>query len=102
MTSAPYGQSNFGWNLGSAPQAAPPPYPMPQAPSQNYPVYPPSNSYPSYPQQNNDPGDPGIEEVVSPRKDAGSGSFAHYILKWVSDGFKIYSRKIGRDKIDWN
>lgn len=79
---APYGnqaQSNFGWNLGGPPQAAPP-YPMQQ------PV-----SYPSYPSQNynqdNEPSEPGIEEEANRKKDAGPGSFAHYIIRWVSKKF---------------
>lgn len=51
-----------------------------------YPSTYPSN--PSYPSQNynqdNDPSEPGVDEFVSEKKDAGVGSFAHYIVKFVS------------------
>lgn len=81
---APYAQSNFGWNLGSsAPQAAPPaslPYPSQAAPHAWVP------SYPNYPCSNYDetPDEPGVQEVIDNKKDAGPGSFAHYIVRFVS------------------
>jgi hypothetical protein len=58
---------NLGWNLG-APAAAPyPTMPMPQPP--------PSPRY--------DDSEPAVDEVFQ-SKDAGAVSFAHYIVKWVS------------------
>lgn len=75
-------QSAFGWNLGSAPpQAAPLPYPPQFSPHSYPPTHP-----PSYPCSNYDetPDDPGVEEVIGDKKDAGPGSFAHYIVRFVS------------------
>lgn len=46
-----------------------------------YPTYP---SYPSSHNQQDDSSDPGIEDVIPTKKDAGQGSFAHYIVRWVS------------------
>lgn len=58
---------NFGWNLGAPAAASYPTMPMPQPP--------PSPRY--------DDSEPGVDEIFQ-AKDAGSESFAHYIVKWVS------------------
>lgn len=70
---------------------------MPQVnPPQPYPsAYPPvTPSYPSsnyHYNQDDNPGDPGIEEIIPNKKDAGAGSFAHYIVKFVSNEIFNYN-----------
>lgn len=64
------GTPNFGWNL-NAPIAAPS-VPMPMPPEPHYDT-----------QTHQYDGEPGVEEVVA-SKNAGSMSFAHYIVRWVS------------------
>lgn len=69
---APIVSGNLGWSLG-APAPHYPTMPMPQpSPSPHY-----------------DDSEPGVDEVFQ-AKDAGSISFAHYIVKFVSTFLKLW------------